>query len=251
MTAEAPTTAPNSALADAVGIGRSELVGVVGAGGIKPFLYRLTEELDAVLTSTVGIPIFDDHVAALAVTEDPVSALENHSRRPLGLVPARQSNERYRGYSTERVDEFAHLTSDQVIVKADGARSRLLKAPDDHEPQLPETTDIVCPLASVKAVGESLTEATVHRPERVASVTECSPGEALSPWDIASVIASHDGGLKCVPRTARVVPVLTMVETASDEMVADRIAGWVREHPRVERVVAVDLTESDPVREVY
>ncbi|WP_410765256.1 selenium cofactor biosynthesis protein YqeC [Haloferax sp. DFSO60] len=251
MTTNSPTETPNSALADAIGIGQGEVVSVVGAGGIKPLLYRLTNELGGVLTSTVGIPIFDEYVATLSVTEDPVSALQRESTRPLGLVPSRQSEERYHGYETEIVDQIGNATDDAVIVKSDGARSRWLKAPDVHEPQLPATTDIVCPLVSVKIVGQSLTERHVHRPERVASVTGCSPGESLSAWDVAATVTSHDGGLKRVPPTARVVPVLTMAESPTEEKTAERIAEWVREHPQVERVVAAQLTESNPVVSVY
>ncbi len=52
------------------------LVCVVGAGGKKTTLYTLADRLDrAVVTATVRIPVFDEHVARVAVTADPVDAL--------------------------------------------------------------------------------------------------------------------------------------------------------------------------------
>jgi len=81
-------------------------------------LYALADRLDrAVLTATVRIPIFDREVAAaVRVTEAPVAALDEitagegdeptgdaESRGgaesfPLGLVPERERDDRYRGY---------------------------------------------------------------------------------------------------------------------------------------------------------
>jgi len=72
-------------------------------------------------------------------------------------------------------------------VKADGARTRLLKAPNEREPQIPASADRVVPVASAGAVGEPLTAETVHRPERVAAITDAAVGDGSRPnWSVAS-----------------------------------------------------------------
>ncbi|MFW5963853.1 MAG: selenium cofactor biosynthesis protein YqeC [Natronomonas sp.] len=216
-------------------------VAVVGAGGKKSTLYALSAALDrAVVTATVRIPPFEGHVERLVVTDDPVGAVETARPDdwPLGVVPGRDGDrERYLGYETETVDELADATDAPILIKADGARRRWFKAPADDEPQIPATADVVVPVASARAVGEPLTDERVHRPERVAELTELGIGDEIRPGDIVTVLTHDDGGLKGVPDGARVVPLLNMVDDESLETIAREIATDLLEHPRIDRVV--------------
>lgn len=220
------------------------LVAVVGAGGKKSTIYELAGRLDrAVVTASVRIPIFDDEVAAVVVTDDPVGAVAANDEWPLGVVPEREREDRYLGYDPATVADLAGADVDAVLVKADGARSRLLKAPDDREPQIPGNADTVLPVASARVVGKALDETHVHRPERVADVAGIGVGDELTAEDVASVLASERGGLKDVPRAATVVPVVNMVDDESLRRTARDVAGAI-----LERTAAVDrvaLTRMD------
>lgn len=202
------------------------LVCVVGAGGKKTALYALAERFErAVVTASVRIPIFDEHVARVAVTDDPLAALADNDDWPLGLVPAREEGgERYLGYENARVGEIGAAAPGPVLVKADGARMREFKAPGDREPQLPSDTDTVLPIASAHVVGQPLTEERVHRPERVAAVTGLDPGEPIGAADVGAVLASPEGGLKGVPEGATVVPVVNKVDDGDLEATAREVA---------------------------
>ncbi|WP_178917115.1 selenium cofactor biosynthesis protein YqeC [Natronomonas gomsonensis] len=216
-------------------------VAVVGAGGKKSTLYALSAALDrAVVTATVRIPPFEGHVGRLVVTDDPAGAVEaaGPDDWPLGVVPGRDGDrERYLGYETATVEKLTDATDAPILIKADGARRRWFKAPADDEPQIPETADVVVPVASVRAVGEPLTDKRVHRPERVAELTGLDIGEEIRPDDIVTVLTHDDGGLKGVPDGARVVPLLNMVDDESLETTAREVATDVLEHPRIDRVV--------------
>jgi probable selenium-dependent hydroxylase accessory protein YqeC len=205
----------------------SPLVCVVGAGGKKTTLYALAERSRrALVTASVRIPIFDEHVARVAVTDDPLGAIADADGSwPLGLVPEREEGgERYLGYENALVGEIAAAAPGPVFVKADGARMREFKAPDDHEPQLPVATDVALPIASAHAVGKPLTDEHVHRPERVAAVTGLDPGDAIDAAAVGAVLASPRGGMKDVPQGARVVPVVNKVDDAELEATGREIA---------------------------
>ncbi|MES3517417.1 MAG: selenium cofactor biosynthesis protein YqeC [Natronomonas sp.] len=215
------------------------VVTVVGAGGKKSTLYALGAALDrAIITASVRIPLFDGHVEELLVTETPVEAMAGNDRWPLGLVPGEDGDRaRYLGYEPEIVDAIGAATDVPVLVKGDGARTRLLKAPAENEPKIPASSSTVVPVASVQAVGKPLTEEFVHRPERVTAVTGRTAGETIQPSDVVSVLRDSDGGLRDVPEDARVVALLNMVDDEALAETARDIATEVIEDPQIDRVV--------------
>jgi probable selenium-dependent hydroxylase accessory protein YqeC len=186
------------------------------------------------------------------VTGDPARTVRTNDAWPLGVVPGRDDDrERYLGYDLETVDALASATDAPILVKADGARTRWLKAPNDDEPQIPSTTDLVIPVASARVVGESLDARRVHRPERVAAITGRTIGESVRAEDLVTVLTHDRGGLKRVPSDARVVPLINMVDDETLVSTGREIAIELLSHPRIDRVVlgrmdrgrAVDVVE--------
>ena len=225
------------------------LVCVTGAGGKKTTLYALANRIErAVVTATVRIPIFDPHVAEVVVTDEPAAALGGRTEWPVGLVPERERQDRYRGYATERVSALAGSdAADVVLVKADGARTRWLKAPNEREPQLPDAVDTVIPIASARVVGEPLDDERVHRPERVGEITGRERGEQITAGDVAAVLASDRGGLRDVPSGATAIPLINMVDDATLESVGREIAAEILARSDVPRVVLARMNAPDPL----
>lgn len=234
-------------LVEALGAARGTTC-VVGAGGKKTTLFALAARLPrAVVTATVRIPIFDPHVAAVSVTDDPVGAVRSAGDWPVGVV-AERTGDRYEGYDPAVVDQLAAAdVADAILVKADGARTRWFKAPGDDEPRLPSTADVVVPVVSARVVGEPLDETHVHRPERVAALTGLDPGERIRPDHVAAVLASEAGGRKDVPSSATTVPLVNMVDDDRLEATGRAIATAVIDRGPVERVVLARMIADDPV----
>ena len=234
-------------------------VAVVGAGGKKTTLWRLAERHDrAVVTAATRIPLFDERVSDLVVTDDPVAAVEaafdreadGESPWPLGLVPGRADDVRYEGYDTRTISALADGVGDDldaILLKADGARNRLFKSPDEHEPQVPDRADTVLPIASAKVVGEPLDETLVHRPGRVGEIAGLEAGDEIRPVHVARVLASDRGGLKRLPEGATAVPVVNMCDDEELAETGREVAEGVLERAAVPRVV---LTRMDRGRVV-
>jgi probable selenium-dependent hydroxylase accessory protein YqeC len=231
------------------------LVAAVGAGGKKTTLWRLAgRHHRAVVTAATRIPLFDDRVAELVETDDPVGAVEDALAReangespwPLGVVPGRADEVRYEGYDTAVVSALAAAVGgevDAILLKADGARNRLFKAPDDHEPQIPERTDTVLSIASAKVVGRPLDEATVHRPELVGDIAGLDVGSVVEPIHVARVLASERGGLKRVPASATAIPVINMCDDEELTAVGRDVAEAVLDRADIPRVVLTRMDE--------
>jgi len=219
----------------------------VGAGGKKTTMATLAARLDrTVVTATVRIPIFDPWVADVVVTGDPVAVVEAADAWPLGVVPEQEREDRYRGYDPATVDGLADAGL-PVLVKADGARMRQFKAPNDREPRLPSRASTVVPIASAHVVGQPLDGDRVHRVDRVAALTGRDPDEEIRPEDVATVLASEQGGRKGVPEGATVVPLINMVDDATLEARAREVAAAIHERADVPRVVLAEMRAEDPL----
>ncbi|RLM88789.1 selenium cofactor biosynthesis protein YqeC [Haloarcula sp. Atlit-7R] len=227
--------------------GRHGTTCFVGAGGKKTTMATLAARLEqAVVTATVRIPIFDGWVADVVVTESPRSAIDGATAWPLGVVPAQERPDRYRGYDPETVADLADIAS-PILVKADGARMREFKAPSDREPQLPATASTVVPIASAHVVGEPLMDDIVHRVDEVATITGRAPGDEIRPRDVAAVLASGRGGLKDVPADATAIPLLNMVDDERLETNARAVAEAIHDRADVPRVVLAEMRDDDPL----
>ena len=229
---------------------------VVGAGGKKTTMAALGGRLDrAVISATVRIPIFDEWAGRVVITDDPVGTVEAALERsvdeewPLGVVPEQEREDRYRGYDPETIDRLGDLEA-PILLKADGARMRRFKAPDDHEPRLPATADTVVAIASVHVVGEPLSDELVHRVEEVSRITGREPGEEITPEDVAAVLASDRGGRKDVPSGATYIPLLNMVDDAELEATARAVAAETHDRIDVPRVVLAEMRADEPVVDV-
>lgn len=226
------------------------IVCAVGAGGKKTAMAVLADACDrATVTATVRIPkAFADRVARLELTDDPAGVIRENDTWPLEVVPGAADESRHAGYQNEVVAGLRDVAPGPVLVKADGARMRRFKAPNDREPQLPTNTDTVLAIASARAVGEPLDEGVVHRPELVAELTDRSVGEEIRPTDVGTVLAHERGGMKGVPKGATAVAVVNMVDDDRLERVGREIAATTLD--RSDRVDRVALTKLDEPRVV-
>ena len=231
---------------------RGTLLCAVGAGGKKTTIYHLANRLSrAVVTATVRIPIFDRQVAEVVVTPDPVEVIDEQQRWPVGVVPAQEGDDRYVGYDPSVVDGLAaHADVESILVKADGARTRWFKAPNESEPRIPETTDVVVPIVSARVVGKPLTDEYVHRVDRIAALTGLEPGDAIEPEDVATVVASDQGGRKNVPEGAKTIPLVNMADDDGLAEAGRAIAAGIVERAAVPRVVVAQMTADEPVVDI-
>ncbi len=137
-----------------------------------------------------------------------------------------------------------------ILVEADGAGHRALKAPAAHEPVVPPSTTILVPLADLTVLGKPLAEKHVHRPELVAGLTGAALGDPVTVEMVATVLSHPQGGLKGLPKQARVIPILNQMAEYRSLREARQIARLILRNERVERVIIASLRAPQPVLEV-
>jgi probable selenium-dependent hydroxylase accessory protein YqeC len=253
------------ALVDALAAA-SGIVAAVGAGGKKSTLHRLLEAHRALgtrrilLTATVPIatPPATLGVETLIIDGEGDAAIAGIGGRSGAWLLARRAHKpeaakpgRYGGVAADLVAPVCQRGGFGVaLVKADGARMRMIKAPAETEPALPDGVSTVLPIVSARVFGRALTERLAHRPERLAAVIDAAMGDEITPAHVARLLASPEGALKRAGN-AEVVPVINMVDGAerlAPARVAARLA--LAMTGRFERVALASMISPAPLVEV-
>ncbi len=86
--------------------------------------------------------------------------------------------------------------ADLILVEADGAARKPLKAPADHEPIIPEETDLCIGIMGLDAVYRTLHEANVHRSEIFSKITGAKKGYGVTPRHLITLAESKKGLFK-------------------------------------------------------
>ncbi|MGI9508524.1 MAG: selenium cofactor biosynthesis protein YqeC [Geminicoccaceae bacterium] len=246
---------------DALGAANG-IVATVGAGGKKTTLYRLLEAHRAIrtgrimLTSTVqtgAVPKALDVPTVLVEQDDPDLAIAETGKRDGAWLFAGHSAKprRFSGLSLDLIPSL-HVRGrfDVSLVKADGARMRMVKAPGRDEPALPKAVATILPVVSARAIGRPLGDMLVHHPERLAKVVDAEPGTELTADHVARLLSSPDGALRRVG-DARVVPVINMVDSPERLALArDAARKALSMTERFERVVLASMASPLPLVEV-
>ncbi len=237
---------------------RRGLVCFVGAGGKKTTFYRLAADHPGRvgITATVHIPFFPRSLDAhplIAEEEALLPALRAESGRHRKMIFARPSEKhgRFAGVATALVSVVhAEAGFDVTLVKADGARSRWIKAPNDAEPRIPSDADTVICVASARAIGQPLSDRIAHRVERIEALSGARAGEPIDAMHVARLISSEQGGLRGVG-SARVIPVINMVDDEERRRLAMQAAEYLLDaSERFDRVVLTSMRHDPPVVDV-
>ena len=236
---------------------RTGLVCAVGAGGKKTTLYRLAASHPGrvALTSTVFIPPFPKDLPMSVIRDSGDRLLESLGQAVDGCCIAytQQSYKRgrFEGVPTNVVQDIHEkLGFDVTFVKADGARNRLIKAPAEEEPQLPDKVTTVIMVVSARAINRALDERIAHRIEQIEHVTGVERGGLLTPAHVARLFASEKGLLKDTGN-AHVVPLINMVDDEKARGLALETAQEaLRTSKRFDRIILASMRRADPIVEI-
>lgn len=117
-----------------------------------------------------------------------------------------------RGFAASDIEAFQGLGV-RLVVEADGAQGRWIKAPGAHEPVIPACADVVICVAGIDAIGHTLDATIAHRPERISVLTGLGVGDPISEAAVARLLTAENGGRKAIPNGARAIAALTRLHS--------------------------------------
>ena len=232
--------ASNCPLADVAEPG--DIAAIVGAGGKTTTMFALANALAERGLRVVTAKSTTVHRPSLARAPkllvsppdrwktDLPPALDAHP--VITVVTAAPTPRRYDGIPPDLAPDLLNASgADILVVEADGARRRLLKAPASHEPAMPPSATLVIPVACLAAVGRPLTERHVHRPELVAEILGIGLETRLTVDHVLKLLLDTRAGRKAAPASARLWPVLTATDKVTpDQLAAVRAALNAQQH---------------------
>ena len=218
-------------LAKALRTQSSPCVALIGAGGKTSAMFQLARQIPAPVivtaTSHLGgwqIPFADKHI----ITDIPAALEENeHGLQGVILVTGSMDEDRTQPIDANLLDwlhQFCGYHSIPLLIEADGARQKPLKAWAEHEPPIPSFVDQVLQVAGLTGLEKLLNDESVHRPELFSKLSGLQAGEPITPDALIRVLAHPEGGLKNIPARARRVALLNQADTLELQALAHGMA---------------------------
>ena len=171
---------------------KNRVIAFVGGGGKTTLIYELAREL-----AGVGKQVL---VTTTTHMKEPEKKWE--ADHTVG-VPCEEQSRKIKGVSEE---EYRKLKDrcDILLVEADGAKRKPLKAPAEHEPVIPKDADMVIGMAGASAIGKTIEEGC-HRAELVGKLLGKNITEVITVEDLVKVLKSEQGQKKQVSQIYRMV----------------------------------------------
>jgi probable selenium-dependent hydroxylase accessory protein YqeC len=161
-------------LSEALRITNPTTIAIVGAGGKTTALFQLARELTpCLLTTTTHIGSWQTDGADrhfIWLDNAPMPDFEKVISTGIFLITGELENGRFKGLSHEKIDllkQLARYHDLPLIIEADGARQKSLKAPAEHEPNIPPDMDVVIFVAGLSGVGKRIRLNFKHREQKL------------------------------------------------------------------------------------
>ena len=242
---------------DVLGLREQHYVHLIGGGGKTTLMYAAAQALAAagrsVLTTTTtrilhpgpaqsACVVLGADVAALL---EPLRAGLAAHRHVTALAPDPAGGRKAGGLAVAVLDALvaAHI-AEHVLVEADGAAGRPLKAHAGHEPVVSPRADLVIAVIGVDRLGAPMDDAHVHRAALLRERLGRTPGAVVTAGDVAGIVLHRDGYLARVAAGAEVVAFVNKAATPAAREDARRLATALRHADagrRLARVVAGDV----------
>ncbi len=222
-------------------------VAFVGAGGKTTALFQLARELSpCIVTTTTHLGAWqakeaDQHI--IIRKQEDVNQLEDIAFSGIILVTGEEKGKRLSSLpdeSLEWLEQFSTYHSLPLLVEADGARQKSLKAPKENEPVIPDFVKTVIVVAGLSGIGKSLNEENIYNADSFAELGKIKKGEKITAENLSHILLHENGGLKNIPENARRIALLTQSDTPKLGAISGKIAKKIL--PVYDSVVTTDLS---------
>lgn len=230
-------------LQEALALGYKGVISIVGAGGKTSFMYSLARELTAagkrVLTTTttrILAPTREQSPATIVdrtpeeIVKKAGLLLENYAHLTAASEYMEGDN-KLKGLDFSAIRHILQSNLfDFIVIEADGAARRSLKACAPHEPVVPPFSDRVVAMAGLDVVAKPLTEEWVFRSAIFSSITGLELLHAVTEASIASALIHDMASVAVTGQKTMKIVFLNKADNLRALLAGERIAALIRKN---------------------
>lgn len=242
------------------------VVSLVGAGGKTTLMFRLAKEIseggESVLTTTttkIMMPAKEKSARVIVSSrlEQVIAEAKDLLKNSFHVTAGREHilpENKLIGFDPDAVRKLWESGLFRwILVEADGAAQRPLKAPAGHEPVIPECSTHVVVVIGLDAVGQPLEEKRVFRSEVYSQVTGVPLGSPVTERSVAEIVLNDNGMMKGSPSAAMRCVFLNKADNENACSIGRGIASILREESKgnLERILIGSVRKEPPVVKIF
>lgn len=238
------------------------VISLIGAGGKTSLMFCLAKELagfkkKVLTTTTTKILTPDKEQSPCTLLADSFPELEkkvksclsryNHFSAGSENDPAQGKIE---GFNADIIDQLWQKNLfDWIIVEADGAAQKALKASDSHEPVIPKATTVLILVTGLDAKGKPLDDKHVHRSELFSKNTGLGSGQIIDESSIAACIDIEINKANSLSGPVRSIVFLNKADNHEKVISAKKIAQLLQTNRFINKIITGSLLNEPLVKE--
>ncbi|MBU8850182.1 MAG: putative selenium-dependent hydroxylase accessory protein YqeC [Desulfobacterales bacterium] len=240
------------------------VISLIGAGGKTSLMFRLAKELTdsgktVLTTTTTRIFMPDKDQSPVTIIEGVAGNLVKTSKSFLGRynhVSAGSQQDlatgKLKGFTPDIINQlWQENLFDWIIVEADGARCKPLKATASHEPVVPEVTSHLILVTGLDAVGKILDENHVHRAKLFSNNTNLPLGKIVDEQSIAASIAIEIKKAKALSHPFFNIVFLNKADTPDRIASGRKITELLQTNKNINTIITASLREESCVKNYF
>lgn len=218
-------------LSRALRLPAAPIVALVGAGGKTTALFTLAYELaPSIVSTTTHLGEWQANQCDMHIVAKTGAKLPSIPGDGVTLVTGEKETNRFTGADAGQLGELNKIAVDRgfaLLIEADGARQKSLKAPASHEPVIPDFANTIIVIAGLKGLNKPLGDEAVHRPVQFSKISNLEIGEPVTIEALAKVLTHPAGGLKNIPINARRIALLNQADSPGLQSQGKRLGQYI------------------------
>ncbi|MBK5240269.1 selenium cofactor biosynthesis protein YqeC [Clostridium sp.] len=206
-----------------LGLKKSDIISIVGAGGKTTMMFKLAEELrgrnKVLVTTTTKIYVpLEDRYDFICTDSEMLQRYIHMKENGIYILGSGVNCEnKILGLSKKELDELTQHF-DYVLIEADGAKKKRLKAWNDSEPVIYSNTTKTVGIIDIQSLGLIINENNVHRSKLFCELTGAKQGETVQLEHLLKIIINPLGLFKA--GLGEKILYINKVESANDLILA-------------------------------
>ena len=230
---------------EALALGEKGVVSITGAGGKTSLMYSLARELVAagkkVLTTTttkIFLPTQEESPVTIVTRfpEEIVEKAEALLNKHCHLTVASdylQAYHKLKGLEPSVIEYILQANLfDFIIIEADGAARRSLKASAPYEPVVPKFSNCVVAMIGLDVVAKPLTEEWVFRSSIFSRITGLKLLQNVTESSIASAIIHDMSSVSVTGQESMKIAFLNKADNLKARQAGERISAFIEKSGR-------------------